>query len=988
MVQHSRYFLQRRLEIKAAERRQKEDLTLEWMLGAEVPTMYLKLIFSQKSRAATSKGIRLRSLKTFAATRSGESKNEFLSPSIKNHVFATDGEENCQSIPLNNVFNSSVEALTLPSLSGNTILSHVNHISERQISRHRKLLNGFVAISRPPIPDRWVMKPGWTCYRNGFEPESVDFPDEDTICFDAEVCVRESFAPVLATAVSSTAWYSWMSPVLTSSLKRGNKSVCVNDLIPLGNQSSKPRIVVGHYVCYDSARVQECYDLPLSGLKFFDTMAAHISISGITDLQKYFLLASPTKPKWANLASGNSLSQLHLLYCGKDLDKTERDVFVKGSLNDIAQRFQELCTYCAMDVEATHSVFGKLFPTFLERCPHGATLSAILELSSMFIPVTRDVEVIVQNIKENSSAEDTEIKSLLQELAVDALGLLEDKKYREDPWMWDQDWSVTQKSKSKNTDKLEKKNISFYPEWYRKLTSQGNGQTVNESDISITFRMNIAAKLMQLCWGKYPLHYERNHGWGMLIPASKTTEEQSSAVPVASITKLCKFSSERYRVTSVPSWKDYIALQNGITATNSAVVKGDYGYKMEREEGSTEFFIQNGMLFKKLHHSISMEKNVGGALSMHLLVNPSLRSGNIKAQKVLTLLRKNLFWKRHGKEFELMPVAWCGKNHTVGAIVPAVFACSDFTRHPREQLFTSLCSESNESSGVEISRALRAPDDWSFLSANIPDVDMWMTSLLADSVSGSCGSSPLGELFAGGVVYSSIAEDLKLTTLQAEWLVHAVMWGATKRFLAKAFREINPVLSKLSAYGKADTFLQYVLGSSTVPKPYENYQPAGVLSDFQIKFREVYHSETLETPILHCRLSRVLESDRRKFSSLIQNWLIRSSVVDYLHVLMLCFREFVPSARICSIPSFKSHIKFLVPENEKYYAAKSLHIAHLYAVAFCAAKVGLNDVPKIAAELPYVTLSTNIREDFSSDSQKLTFLEALKHPNSNISKEN
>lgn len=905
-------------------------------------------------------GIHIRTLKTFFPLSNDSAKHKFLAPWMKQHLF-TSGKQKAVSDTeaQHSDCNNSTKPFQLPDLAGPSIQSHVDKLAQRQSGPYRELLKTFAITECPPLPEEWLFQPGWTCYRKGCEPQRVDFPDEDALFFDAEVCVSDSFAPVLATAVSPSAWYAWVSPVLIERSSLMDAPVCVSDLVPMGNQGTRPRVVIGHYVCYDSARIQECYDLSLSGLKFFDTMAAHISVSGITDVQRYFLLNAAKKPDWAELACGNSLKALHHLYCEKELDKSDRDIFVKGSISDIADRFQELTNYCALDVLATHSVYCKLFPMFLERFPHGATLAAILDMSSMFVPVTGHYKNTVDSVKEKVSVEDKKVQSLLHELAEDALNLLDNDKFKDDPWMWDQDWRVISKKIPK-------------PEWYKKLTSQVN---TTESDIHINFRRNISAKLMQLSWGCFPLHREADHGWGMLVPAYKATEVVDRKVPVESIRKICNVLP-RPRISSIPSLRDYDTLLSGVVGVNSGVTSGTPGFKKEER---TQFFIQNGLLFKKMPHYMSIDKNVGGPMSIHLLMNPCLRTNNPKAQNILRILRKNLFWKRNGKAFEMLPIVWSDRNQSYGGVVPSASACGDFARLPKEHFFSTLCNESEDSTGCEVSEAFEAPPGWCFISATVPDTNLWMTSFMADSVSGEYGHTPIGRMFIEGQVYTSISEHMKLTKLQSELLFHAVLWGANKRYLAKMLREINPLLNETTAYEKADQLLQYLCGNPFMSKDGKIAQPGGIFDDFLLKLEKMSDKKKIATPILESGLSRVLEKDRKKYFKLIQNWLVRSSVADYLHVLMLCFRDLEPSARLCTVGSLKMHVKYLVPDKDKYSAAKSLHIAHLYATSFCAAQLGLNDVPKVAAELPYVTLSAYVREN-SINSKKLTFKEALMYP--------
>ena len=57
--------------------------------------------------------------------------------------------------------------------------------------------------------------------------------------------------------------------------------------LPLKDQ--KERIVIGHNVGYDRARVKEQYFISNTKLRFLDTMAMHIAISGMTNYQKNIL---------------------------------------------------------------------------------------------------------------------------------------------------------------------------------------------------------------------------------------------------------------------------------------------------------------------------------------------------------------------------------------------------------------------------------------------------------------------------------------------------------------------------------------------------------------------------------------------------------------------------------------------------------------------------------------------------------------------------
>ena len=102
----------------------------------------------------------------------------------------------------------------------------------------------------------------------------------------------------------------------------------------------------------------------------------------------------------------NNLNDVFKFYCrsDEDLNKDTRNVFVKGSLEDIRVDFQNLMTYCASDVRATHMTLTNLLPLFFERFPHPVTFAGMLEMGTTFLPVTQNWEKYIDpasNMREN-----------------------------------------------------------------------------------------------------------------------------------------------------------------------------------------------------------------------------------------------------------------------------------------------------------------------------------------------------------------------------------------------------------------------------------------------------------------------------------------------------------------------------------------------------------------------------------------------------------
>jgi DNA polymerase gamma 1 len=272
------------------------------------------------------------------------------------------------------------------------------------------------------------------------------------LVFDVEVCMAVGKTPTLATAVSSKAWYGWVSQALVDGT---SKPVTTHQyppelLIPFESSSTqsdgnldehmkKPKLIVGHNVSYDRARIKEQYWLERTGTRFIDTMSMHVCVSGLTSYQRAVLKSGKEDEEddwWKSSSSLNSLDEVHKLYCGgKSLSKKTRDLFVEGTLDDVRNEFQGAMRYCSDDVVATYNVLKNLFPLFLERFPHPVTLAGMLELSTAYLPVNSNWNRYIANSEQAYEDLDIEGRILLARRADQACELLHDEKYKEDLWL-------------------------------------------------------------------------------------------------------------------------------------------------------------------------------------------------------------------------------------------------------------------------------------------------------------------------------------------------------------------------------------------------------------------------------------------------------------------------------------------------------------------------------------------------------------------------
>ncbi|XP_068413636.1 DNA polymerase subunit gamma-1 isoform X2 [Eschrichtius robustus] len=504
--------------------------------------------------------------------------------------------------------------LRLPPLYGGSLDQHFRLLAQKQSLPYLEAANLLLQAQLAPRPPSWAWAEGWTRYGPAGEAEPVAIPEERALVFDVEVCLAEGTCPTLAVAISPSAWYSWCSRRLVEERYSWTSQLSPADLIPLEVPASaggptqrdwQEQLVVGHNVSFDRAHVREQYLIRGSRMRFLDTMSMHMAISGLSSFQRSLWMAAkqgkrkarhPTQRgqksqskangpaisswDWLDISSVNNLADVHSLYVGGPrLEKEPRELFVKGSMKDIRENFQDLMQYCAQDVWATYEVFQQQLPLFLERCPHPVTLAGMLEMGVSYLPVNQNWERYLAEAQSTYEELQWEMKKSLMDLANDACQLLSGERYKEDPWLWDLEWDL-QEFKQKKAKKVKRKepatasklpvegpeapgdpkdqedpgppseeeefqrdvmaracleqlrgttellpkrpqHLPGHPGWYRKLCPRLDDPAWTPGPSLLSLQMRVTPKLMALTWDGFPLHYSERHGWGYLVPGRR-----------------------------------------------------------------------------------------------------------------------------------------------------------------------------------------------------------------------------------------------------------------------------------------------------------------------------------------------------------------------------------------------------------------------------------------------------------------------------------
>ncbi|EGI69294.1 DNA polymerase subunit gamma-1, mitochondrial [Acromyrmex echinatior] len=986
--------------------------------------------------------------------------------------------------------------LKLPALEGKDIEEHFYNIGKVQAKPYLKIISDIMN-DIPKTPTQWLFKEGWTRYTADGTAESIDYPLEDGLIFDVEVCMKQGPLPTLATAVSDKAWYSWVSNSLVQSISQSTFDTQLftpNMLIPiesskeeyghrLNQHQKKPKIIVGHNVSYDRSRIKEQYWLNSTGTRFLDTMSLHVCVSGLNSYQRALLVskkADMEKEIWQSTTSLNSLIEVHKLYCGYEISKEGRNLFIEGTIKDIKDNFSMLMSYCASDVVATHNILRKLFPLFQERFPHPVTLAGKPELSSAYLPVNSNWQRYLEESESTFDDLNYEAKFTLAKRADAVCYLMHDEKYKKDLWMWDQDWStqnikmkskiskvkaasietnITEKTKEQSDTKylsddeeeeedplvkefayLEKTkyllparmpHMPGYPAWYRKLCpKQSEDEDWEPGPQNISTSMQVVPKLLNLTWEKYPLHYIKDHGWGILVPY-RNDPDIDTKVPLENLLVQCP----------LPAPSPSRDSSNDAMATLSIDVQNDlhkmefWRFKKKQDKLYDEIYegtgvwcnvdIDNCCYFFKLPHKDGVNFNVGNPLAKDFLNKFSenvLAGLDVSAAEVLKIARMLSYWRNNRDRIMSQLVIWLD-NHSLpgnvkrtkrymryGAIIPQVVVSGTLTRRAVEPTWMTASNAHVERIGSELRCMVQAPPGYNIVGADVDSQELWIASIIGDAhYKRVHGATPFGWMTLIGTksngtdMHSVTAKAIGISRDHAKVINYARIYGAGQKFAQRLLKQFNPSMTDAEATSKSRKMFDLTKGKKvfwlkpefvnddlqdiayTSSQAYKIAKLHGkALQDIFLKsewmggsesamfnrLEQIAGSEYPVTPFLDARLSRALEitntDDDDKFLPTKINWVVQSGAVDFLHLMLVSMRWLMRDNARFCL-SFHDEVRYLIPFKYKYNAALAMHVTNLMTRSFCASRLGMRDLPMSVAFFTAVEVDTVLRKESTHD---------------------
>ncbi|EGZ71722.1 DNA polymerase gamma [Neurospora tetrasperma FGSC 2509] len=888
-------------------------------------------------------------------------------------------------------------AFQLPALVGDTLDEHFHKLGVDAAEPFLTHAKQFADAHLPPKPTSWVRRSGWTKYNRDGTTENDVLPQGNMMCFDVEVMYKDNPYAVMACAGTPDAWYAWLSPWLLGETE--NKA----HLVPMGDPTVD-RIIVGHNIGYDRAKILEEYDLKQTRNFFLDTMSLHVAVNGMcsqqrptwmkhkkarelrekaehesasVELQEVLQGGSLTAEEadlWVDKSSINSLRDVAQFHLNVKIDKDIRDVFAETDRNVILNQLDDLLTYCAADVQVTHQVYQVVFPNFLGVCPHPVSFAALRHLASVILPVNKTWDTYIE------TAEATYLQMLhgvqerlftLMERTLDYKA--DPEKYLSDPWLSQLDWSGQEikMAKPKKKGDVERpalnQKLPGYPQWYKDLfikvpkelsgldepDKEQENRKARHDFINLTVRSRIAPLLLKLSWEGYPLFWSDQFGWTFQVPREKAeTFIQRQMTPVqfedpdVDDRLRMDFDHKYFKLPHKdgPNARCVNPMAKGyLPYFEKGILSSEYPYAKEALEMNAS-----------CSYWISARERIKNQMVVYEdQLPPSQRFVNKDADS----------------------------NTPIGGFVlPQVIPMGTITRRAVERTWLTASNAKKNRVGSELKAMVRAPPGYVFVGADVDSEELWIASVVGDATFKLHGGNAIGFMTLEGTksqgtdLHSRTASILGITRNDAKVFNYGRIYGAGLKFASQLLRQFNPSLTEAETTAIATKLYDATKGAKTNRKSlYKRSFWRGGTESFVFNMLEEFaEQERPRTPVLGAGITEALMSrwvSKGGFLTSRINWAIQSSGVDYLHLLIIAMdyltRRFNLACRLAI--TVHDEIRYLAEEHDKYRVAMALQIANLWTRVMFAQQVGIQDLPQSCAFFSAVDIDHVLRKEVDMD---------------------
>lgn len=543
-----------------------------------------------------------------------------------------------------------------------------------------------------------------------------------------------------------------------------------------------------------------------------------------------------------------------------------------------------------------------------------------------------------------SGAKDVKLVEQIMCVAKDILS--QEDNAADDPWLSQLNWK---RSEQRPSVREASARPVLWPKWYWDLAKPRKDMPPGSLDLTI--RTRIAPLLLQLSWSRWPLFHSREHGW----------------------------------IFRVSPGADYETRAKKLNFYDKA------------DSHLQEAILRDGYSFYKLPHKDGESANVGspfGKTFIKYAQDGTLTSPGNEAKDALDMNAQCSYWISSRDRITNQTVVWdSDKIHLgvksdgvtdsssskFGMIIPQVITMGAVTRRAIERTWLTASNAKASRVGSELKAMIQAPPGYAIVGADVDSEELWISSAMGDAQFGLHGATALGWMTlegtkgAGTDLHSKTASILGISRDQAKVFNYSRIYGAGMKHAVLLLLQSNPEMSQDAAQKQAEKLYASTKGKNTHRADIfgRKFWFGGSESFVFNKLEEIATSDRPLTPALGCGITYALSKEYLKegfgtdyITSRI-NWVVQSSGVDYLHLLIVAMDHLIRKYDIRAryLISVHDELRYLVAEPDKYRAALALQIANLWTRCLFAYRLGMDDLPAGVAFFSAVDVDRVLRKE-------------------------
>ncbi|KAI0319735.1 DNA polymerase family A-domain-containing protein [Amylostereum chailletii] len=527
------------------------------------------------------------------------------------------------------------------------------------------------------------------------------------------------------------------------------------------------------------------------------------------------------------------------------------------------------------------------------------------------------------------------------------------KTFANDLWMQQLDWSTPKRSlpKTKTLSPAPKSEPVVWPKWFWDLTRPK--KDCPPGSIDVTARSRISPLLLKLSWQNWPMFHSRQYGWTFRVDKNA----------------------------------DYTSRQKPLEFYDPA------------DETLQSMALQDGFIFYKIPHKDGDTANVGSPLGKTFInysQDGTMTSPGDGAKNALDMnaqcsywisardrvLKQMVVWQRKAAELGLpldAPSTDKDPGRKWGVIVPQVITMGTVTRRAIEKTWLTASNAKKNRVGSELKAMVRAPDGYAIVGADVDSEELWISSVMGDAQFGLHGATAIGWMTlegtkaAGTDLHSKTASILGISRDQAKVFNYSRIYGAGMRHAVLLLLQANPSMLPDQAQKLAENLYASTKGKNTHRTDMfgRKFWFGGTESFVFNKLEEIAQSDHPQTPALGCGVTYALSKEYlpAEFGSDYMpsriNWVVQSSGVDYLHLLIVAMNHLITKYDIKAryLISVHDELRYLVEAQDRYRAALALQIANLWTRSLFAYRLGMDDLPQGVAFFSAVDVDHVLRKE-------------------------